>query len=269
MKSKRKGRLMDDKLKELFKSKEYKELQETLERLQKALEIAIKPIQEVMKQFNDITKPMRDAVNEVVDRINKSVLSEEDKQRIKVVAQKLVDNDIVITPEEGPFYFYKFKPTKKNIKALYDSYSSGKRFNDLATLLLFNKDVNQQYCREAIKCYKDKCYLACSSLLLSIIDSHFIAKNKPNNKGERRILTKKLAEDCLNDVEEERNFEYFFLIQSNALLMIGKYYTYGNDFKNEPLNINRNFIDHGMSKRKVTRQDCIKLFVLCSYLEMI
>lgn len=260
---------MDDELKELFESKEYKELQETLERLQNALDVMMEPIKETMKQFNDIMKPMRDAVNEVIERINKSVLSEEDKKQIKVIAQQLVDNDIVITPEEGPFYFYKFKPTKRNIKALYNSYSSGRRFNDLTALILSNKEFNKQYCIEAIKCYKAKCYLACSSLLLSIIDSHFVAKNKLDIKGHRRTLSESLATDCLKDVEGERNFEYFFLIQSNVLLMLSKYYSYGNDFINEPKDINRNYINHGMSKRKPTRQNCIKLFILCSYLEMV
>lgn len=260
---------MYDELNKWVESKEYVELHKKLEEFQKSLADAIGPLQKALKEINNTVKPMRDAFNNIVDRINKSVLSDDDKKRIKISAQRLVDNDIVITPEEGPFYFYGFKPSKKNIKSLYDSYSSGKKFNDLVATLADNKKMNNQYLKEAIKCYKNGCHLACSSLLFSIIDSHFIAKNRLNTKRQRRTLNKTLAAECLNDIENGRNFEYFFLIQSNVLLMLGKYYSHANDFKEEPTNINRNFVDHGMERRKVTRQDCVKLLVLCSYLEMV
>ena len=237
--------------------------------LQKELENVVKPIKETIKQVDEIFKPLRDVINEIVDRINNSTLTDEDKERIKAIAQQLVDNDIVVTPEEGPFYFYNFNCTKKNIKSLYDSYSSGRKFTNLVNPLLSSEEINREYIHEAVKCYKNKCYLACSSLLLSIIDSHFIFKNKLDSKGRRRTLSNPLAKECLDEVESKNTFEYFFLIQSNVLLILAKYYNYGDDFKAEPANINRNFINHGMCKRKPTKQDCIKLFILCSYLEMI
>lgn len=260
---------MDYDFKELIESKEYKDFHETFERIQRQLEAVMEPIRETVEQFNAIMKPMIDAVNDIVDCINKSVLSDDDKKRIKALTTKLAEKDIVVTPEESPFYFYKFNPTKKNIKALYDSYSSGRRFDDLTKTILTIESIDQQYCKEAIACYKNKCYLACSSLLLSAIDSFFIAKNKLDSNGHKRTLNKSLANDCLTETESERNFEYFFIIQSNVLLMLAKLYDYGNDFENEPNHINRNFVNHGMVKRKVAKHDCVKLFIICSHLIII
>lgn len=264
-----KNYVMNDELKVWFDSEEYEKAHEAFDKIQKDIVALTEPFQSILKEFEDIMEPMRKAINEIVDRISKSVLSDADKKRVKAVAKRLADNDIVITPDEGPFYFYDFKPTKKNIKELYESYSSGKRFKELVESIMSFEVINKQYCFEAIKCYKKKCYLACSSLLFSVIDSHFIAKNKLNEKRQRRTLNQQLAVECLNDIEKETSFEYFFLIQSNALLMLSKYYSHGKDFKEEPLYVNRSFVDHGMVKRKVTRQDCIKLFILCSYLEMV
>ena len=35
----------------------------------------------------------------------------------------------------------------------------------------------------------------------------------------------------------------------------------GDDFVKEPDVINRNFVGHGMNRRKVRRKDCIQLFL--------
>ena len=45
-------------------------------------------------------------------------------------------------------------------------------------------------------------------------------------------------------------------------MCIQKVFEDGNDFKNQPAVINRNFIDHGMLTRSVVRKDCVQLFLL-------
>ena len=44
--------------------------------------------------------------------------------------------------------------------------------------------------------------------------------------------------------------------------MFGEVFEKGNDFRKQPEVLNRNFLDHGMLTRKVTRKDCVQLFLL-------
>ncbi len=52
------------------------------------------------------------------------------------------------------------------------------------------------------------------------------------------------------------------LDQVNILAALETVFEAGKDFKVQPTVINRNFVDHGMLYRNVTRKDCIMLFLL-------
>ena len=56
------------------------------------------------------------------------------------------------------------------------------------------------------------------------------------------------------------NFRYYHLLGLASCLTT--VFQFGNDFRNEGKAINRNFISHGMSERKVSKIDCLQLFLL-------
>lgn len=53
-----------------------------------------------------------------------------------------------------------------------------------------------------------------------------------------------------------------YLQQVNTIKCFEVLYKDYPGFTNEPKIINRNFVVHGMTKRKITKQDCLKVFLL-------
>jgi hypothetical protein len=116
---------------------------------------------------------------------------------------------------------------------------------------------------EAAKCFEQRYYRACASLLCSLIDAALIQQQsllKFNN-----IKTGVGAIERLNQVKSQReNYTraglfYFELL--NCISFLNMLFEPANGFVQEPDGINRNYLLHGICKRKVLRKDCIKLFI--------
>lgn len=122
---------------------------------------------------------------------------------------------------------------------------------------------------EAIQCYKNGCFTACASLLLSLVDGTLIS-SYANSKFENKKTGKNAEQRIIN----ESYTNYFFRCPGILKLQSINFHTYisqlfdrANNFSDEPEWINRNFVHHGMSKRQINRADCIKLFL--AYLQSI
>lgn len=119
---------------------------------------------------------------------------------------------------------------------------------------------------EAVACFKLKKYKACALILFSLIDSRLIRSqlDADRNRG-MRSSGKKAAMKLFERVEAKYITEdmlFTILDQVNILAALETVFDNGNDFKKQPKVINRNFLDHGMLYRKVTRKDCVMLFLL-------
>ena len=151
-----------------------------------------------------------------------------------------------------------------NKKAM--SYFRENTIDELFTEILGIKGINKSYVKEAIYAYKNKRYLSCSMILFSIIDSKLIILQRDEDKRKGRRLTgSKAASKLLERLKNEKNIEEMFmslLIYENTLTCLKVLFSDGEDFKEQPTIINRNFLHHGMFKRKVNRKDCIQLFLL-------
>lgn len=122
---------------------------------------------------------------------------------------------------------------------------------------------NSAMFKEACFCFDHQCYYACSSLLLSLIDgvltstpSNIGGKNRRTGEGAGKKLIEKLTE---NDFFGSPG--YFNLEIQNYKSFLATIFARANGFEDEPLNLNRNYLHHGMSNRTMTRADCIKLFI--------
>ena len=60
---------------------------------------------------------------------------------------------------------------------------------------------------------------------------------------------------------DEEYFLYHMLYATGLLSCLNTFFADGHYFRHEPDVINRNFIDHGMYRRRVRKKDCIQLFV--------
>lgn len=116
---------------------------------------------------------------------------------------------------------------------------------------------------EACTCFRNPCYIACASLLTSLIDGVLTAT--PSNYKNNNRKTGCNAEERLKEKLFEKDFfglpGYFNLEIENYNAFITTIFARANGFTAEPLNFNRNYLQHGMSNRKVSRGDCIKLFI--------
>lgn len=123
---------------------------------------------------------------------------------------------------------------------------------------------------EAIYCFNAKSYKACSMLVCALIDGVCIRDQGGEGKlnvgvGAVSKINKKFKKTPYGSTKG-----FIFLYYRNLFQCLFTLFEQTNDFKKEPPRYNRNFVDHGMSKRKVLRKDCIKLFlILYNLMELI
>lgn len=133
---------------------------------------------------------------------------------------------------------------------------------------LREKNIKKADIEEAIFCYKNKQYKACALLVFGIIEAKLIRLQHKNLDGKRRQVGKSAVEsyekeliERNKDIRPSFSWLYFYGAVNGTLGCLETLFTNGNDFVKEPDVINRNFIHHGMNRRKVRRKDCIQLFL--------
>ena len=126
------------------------------------------------------------------------------------------------------------------------------------------KSIKKEDLNSAMYCFEQKQYKACSLLLFGIMDSKLIRLQPRAQDKNRRKVGNKAVLKLEEKFKEKADTEYFLfhiLYYSGLIECLHTFFADGNDFRKEPMVINRNFIDHGMNRRSVRRKDCIKLFL--------
>lgn len=116
--------------------------------------------------------------------------------------------------------------------------------------------------KEAIECYEQKHYKACALILFSVIDSILIRKQNRNTKLKTGVGAISLYKE---KVEEKLDLDEMFwttLEEVNLFSCLFMFFEDTNNFGKKMSSINRNYLDHGMTFKKVRKKDCIKLFLL-------
>lgn len=116
----------------------------------------------------------------------------------------------------------------------------------------------------AIFCFENRQYKACAILLFSVIDAKLIRlQSQKGGKNRRQVGNKAVRrlEEKFKEKADTEFFLYHMLYFSGLIECLRTFFADGNDFHEEPLVINRNFIDHGMNRRRVRKKDCIQLFL--------
>lgn len=132
-------------------------------------------------------------------------------------------------------------------------------------VLLENKRTKKTDFREAVFDYRHKQYKSCAFILFALIDAILIRLQKKSTlDGKRRNVGLSAVRDAKKRTEIDVNTEvlYTALFCTNLFACLQKVFESGNDFRKQPEVINRNFLDHGMLTRKVTKKDCMQLFLL-------
>lgn len=161
-----------------------------------------------------------------------------------------------------PLKFYYTPPqnvadANKRIKPYHSKTEIVKLFDRLYSKKLRRSDLDS-----AIYCYQNRQYKPCALMLFGMIDAKLIRKQ--TTIGNYRPVGGRAAKKLKAKYEQENNqYSFLSLLRfANLFACLETIFADGNNFKNEPPIINRNFIDHGMNQRAVLKRDCIQLFFI-------
>ena len=117
---------------------------------------------------------------------------------------------------------------------------------------------------EAVDNFNKRNYKSCALILFSLIDSILIRFQGRSVSGKQRPNGKYALENIKNKTgyDEAEITLFAGMFYANLFSCIEKMFEKGNDFRTQPDVINRNFLCHGMMTRRVSKKDCIQLFLL-------
>lgn len=168
--------------------------------------------------------------------------------------------------QDAPMDFYDNPPVdirdaSAKVKHLCSIQNMEKIFNQLR-----EQKINHMDLESAIFCFRNRQYKACALILFGLIDAKLI-RVQPRSKGKRMVGVKAVRQ-LKTQFEEDKNEQVFYtmLFCSNLFACLETMFAYGNDFKDEPDIINRNYVDHGMNRKRIRKRDCIQLFLVLNNL---
>ena len=233
------------------------------------------------KLLNDIQTSSEQAekIAKIIDDFQSSIqmfMSRQDPKNIPEIRQTYLRERYkswgqfgwTTPPEASLSEFSNISPptTLKEADALMMPYLSDHAVSNIFDALQEYR-LNPYNLNEAISCYNYGLYTACASLIFGLLDFKILSKQQAPAEGKKRRDTG--CAGAWRIIDEYRNetklHEYVFLLtlfNNNIRSCCEAFFQNGNDFKNAPTLINRNFICHGMNKTTPTKTDCIKLFLL-------
>ena len=220
-------------------------------------------IPDYSKMFSGISS----ALQELVNNIHIPTITEENKKRL--IQSYTAWGKLGWTlPPNAELNAFNTEP--KDAKDAYQRLRgcfTASAMDDLFTEIRQLKHIKKSDFDEAVDCFKTGNYKACSLILFSLIDSRLIRSqiNEERNRSGMRPSGKQAAINLFGRIESKYITEsmlFTVLDQVNILAALETVFEAGKDFKVQPTVINRNFVDHGMLYRNVTRKDCIMLFLL-------
>ncbi|MDY4123035.1 MAG: hypothetical protein SOY05_05900 [Ellagibacter isourolithinifaciens] len=129
--------------------------------------------------------------------------------------------------------------------------------NRLAKVVRKKRDLE-----EALWLFDQRHYKPCAMMLCSMIEGELFLRAKKNEKSRRsaREPIKRLKKLCSTEGVDACVSAYIAL---GACESYGHFFANGEDFKRDiEGDLNRNFLQHGMMYKRVTRTVCVKLLLL-------
>ena len=155
---------------------------------------------------------------------------------------------------------YNFTPGRP-IKTVDEKYTYW--FEKYSDSLLRPLLAKNDYLDEAIWSYKNGKYHACACLLFTNIE--YIEREIGEFDPSKRFVMSKELKGCHVPETHSFNKKYYLDFEAKMNAFLDKnYYAQSTASDPEPDVINRNRIMHGILTRKVSKTDCLKLFVLAN-----
>ena len=244
-----------------------KQLMDEMQKLRDGIKEAytIPKIIDYSEWFEPLRK-MAAQLSEIIKNIKIPSISEERKQELLEIHMLWGMYGWTINPcVEFKTLFNSAPSDKKDADIIALKACSKKEMEKLFGIIMRTKRVKKTDFEEAVFDYKHRQYKSCALVLFSLVDATLIRLQKKSDlNGKGRKVGLKAVKKVQRRIEKDVNKELFFTVMfcTNISACLEKMFESGNDFKQQPEVINRNFLDHGMLTRRVSRKDCIQLFLL-------
>lgn len=163
---------------------------------------------------------------------------------------------------------------KKDATYRMRAYCTDSEVEEILSDLRLRTDIDLHDLEEAICHYKNKQYKGCISILFSLVDAKILnfqaipefsppegQRREVGKRGLKAATSSRKGESIKNKGLIPNRWKY-----KNVIVRMEVFWENAHDFKHQPLVTNRNFIMHGMYKKKILKKDCIQLFLLLSNL---
>lgn len=245
-----------------------RKIQSMIETMQQ-IEQMMRPIAKspLIREIQQIQQKIQSLIPVKILREMQSFFSKERRNEIIESFKKWGRFGWTILPEAPICLFYSCPENSHDADKIALSYCKKEQmknlFIDLRTKSIKNKDLD-----EAIFSYENRKYLACALVLFGIIEAKIIRLQPPGlktNKGWRHVGHSAIRE--YNEIFKSKNstlienkfiMAFIFYNLRECLLC---FFANTEDFKLKSNLINRNYIGHGMHKKRVRKKDCIQLFL--------
>ena len=185
-----------------------------------------------------------------------------DSEIIDKNVEKLISYNWVVSFEIEDYVSGNVKSKTQMVEIITKYYTKNRIktiSRDMSEKLKFDKNLSR-YFREASRCYKNKCYYSCASMMFAIIDRLIsMTFNKKPGIRDIKSLHKKLKTE-----------EYYNLyVNYSTVKVLYDIYKETNDFSLPTKKLNRNMIIHGWAKRSVKPYECLQLLLIVKNLVFI
>lgn len=243
-------------------------------------------VNEILKNYKELTDEIRifeRSLQSIVNSIDWRLimvpgLSEEEKQKRIDAFRQWGAYGWTMIPHAS-FKYFNAKPMSKkeaNRKALA-CFRTKKQMEEFWQAFEKKEKLKKSDFDEAVVDFNNRRYKSCAMILYSLIDARTIrlqgkpkdnpltdAKNKRKRFRKSGSAASNMIKKKYDQIHEKDMHAMFFsyLAREGLFYALDVFYKGGDDFKEQPDIMNRNFVDHGMLHRKVRRIDCIQLFLV-------
>lgn len=214
--------------------------------------------------LNNITDSLRSFSNylsDIVKSIHIPTISEERKKELERSYKKWGEYGWTSNPFADDCMFDTIPQNLQEADKIALQYCNSKAMEDLFEMLL-QRCKRKNDLEEAIACYKSKHYKASAMILFSLIDSILIKKQSRSTQLKTGVSAIRLYKEDFEKSHDLTKKLFTSLNKINLFKCMFVLFDDTSNFTKECPLVNRNYLDHGMTSKRVRKKDCIKLFLL-------
>ncbi len=214
-----------------------------------------------LKDITDSLLSISNYLSDIVKSIHIPTISEERKGELERSYKKWGEYGWTSNPFANDCMFDTIPQNLQEADKIALQYCNNKSMEDLFEMLL-QRCKRKSDLKEAIACYKSKYYKASAMILFSLIDSILIRRQEKSTQLQTGIGAIRLYKEDLEKTHKLTKKLFTSLNKINLFKCMFVLFDNTTNFTKDCPIVNRNYLDHGMTSKRVRKKDCIKLFLL-------